>query len=73
VESSEAGWAWAGPGWCGLPNSGLESSLVLPGKGLCLLLPRTSTRQGIPVISPWKLNSWQCQIRYWAWLGWRGT
>lgn len=46
---------------------------VLPREGLCLLLPGTSARKGIPALAPWKQSSWECQIRYWAWAEQWGT
>lgn len=41
--------------------------------GVCLLLPGTSARQGIPAIAPSKQSYWECQIRHRAWSRQRGT
>lgn len=45
---------------------GRKLGVELPCEGLCLFLPGTSAREGIPAIAPWKQSYWECQIRYWA-------
>lgn len=47
--------------------------MALLFEGLCPLLPGTSASQGIPATDLWKQNYRECQIRYWALSGQRGT